>query len=406
MTANNVRAANASKYEPRTLPAIFSRTAGTQGSFPGLGALPDNPYTQEDRPSRLTMRLPPAYTPQTYRMGVGDVLVLSTPSNANTIEALSGLLAAQNSRQGYTIQDDGAINIPDVGRVTVGGLTLAEAEAEVFSALVDSAFEPSFSLEIADFNSQRVALGGAIKSPKVVSITLTPLLLSEALNQAGGITVADLDYASIRLYRDGQLYQIPLDTYLKTPSIQQIVLKDGDSVYVDTEYDLDKARGFFDQQIRLQTTRLSARSSALSQLSTEINIRRGELNEQRANFQTRANLDALERDYVYIAGEVGSQSRFTLPFERTASLADALFSEGDGVPNATGNIGEVYVIRGTGDGKNVQAWHLNAYNAANLILATQFELRPNDVIFVSEKPLTALSRVMRQVSTSVALLLP
>lgn len=404
MTANNVKVANTGDYQPRTLPAIFARTTGLAGSNAGLGAIPASPIEAQERPASLTTRLPPQVQPDPYRLGPGDVVTLATADSGTSVEALSGLLAAQNQRLGFTVQDDGSISIPEVGRMEIGGLTLQEAEAEVFGAMVDQDMVPNFSLEVSDFNSKRVTVGGAVRSAAIVPITVSPLRLSEALTAAGGVSASDLDYASIRLYRDGTMYQIPLETYLENPDVQRLYLLDGDTIYVDTEFNLDRAQDYFAQQITLQTTRLNARSNALSQLATEVGLRRAELQEARANFVQKFELDAVERDYVYIAGEVGQQSRFTLPFERKASLADALFSEGRGVPNASGNIGEVYVLRGTGDGRGIRAWHLNAYNAANLVLATRFELRPNDVIFVSEKPLTALSRVMGEVAASVRLL--
>jgi len=402
--ANTVKVANQSDYRPRTLPAIFARSAGLGSGARGAGAVPAPAFSPEDRPATLATRLPAPYQPGSYQIGVGDVILLSTPTTGSTVEALTGLLQAQSRRQGYTVQDDGAITIPEIGRVRVVGLTLEEAEAEVFEALVANQIDPTFSIEIAEFNSQRVSLGGAVRNPKTLPITLKPMNLSEAITAAGGITVKDQDYASIRLYRDGSLYQIPLKSYLADPGIQKLALKDGDSVFVDTEFDLDKAQGYFAQQIQLANFRQTARANALNQLQSEVNLRRGELNEQRANYQTRIDLDAVERDYVYIAGEVGVQNRFVLPFERKASLADALFDETEGIPNRTGNISEVYVLRATADGTGVQAWHLNAVNAANLVLATRFELRPNDVVFVAEQPVTALDRFISQIAPTLALL--
>ncbi|MBV7411063.1 polysaccharide biosynthesis/export family protein [Maritimibacter sp. DP1N21-5] len=402
MDANTIRAANATGYEPRTLPAIFSRTAGVAGVGVGVGALPPGAYDPEDRPEALTTRLPPAYAPGPYRLGVGDVLLLATPSGIGTMEQLSGLLAAQHQRQGYTVQDSGAISIPDVGRVQVAGLTLDDAESAVFNALVAQQIEPAFSLEVAEFKSQRASIGGAVRNPMVLPLTLSPLTLAEAVAAAGGMTAPERDYASIRLYRDGELYQIPVERYLGSADLQKIALKAGDAVFIDIEYDLASAEGYFAQQIELSKLRQSARTSAMEQLATEVELRRQELEEGRANFNAQVALDAVERDYAYIAGEVGRQGRFTLPFDHKATLADALFSQAEGVPNATGNIGEVYVLRGTGDGRGIQAWHLNASNAANLVLATRFELRPNDVIFVSEKPLTGISRLLGQVALSVA----
>lgn len=401
--SKSVGVANQSDYRPRTLPAVFARSAGTAGSPIGAGAIPESAFVPEDRPARLATRLPPPYQPGNYQIGIGDVLLLSTRDTGSTVEALTGLLAAQNRRQGYTVQDDGAITIPEIGRVRLAGLTLEEAEAEVFEALVGNQIDPTFSIEIAEFNSQRVSIGGAVRAPKTVPLTLKPTNLAEALATVGGVTVKDRDYASIRLFRDGSLYQIPLQSYLEAPALQKIVLKDGDSVFVDTEFDLEKAQGYFSQQIQLATFRQSARDTALRQLQTEVGLRRGELDERRQTYRARIDLDAVERDYAYIAGEVGVQNRFVLPFERKASLADALFDKTEGVPNRTGNVSELYVLRGSADGLGVDAWKLDAVNAANLVLATRFELRPNDIIFVAEQPVTALDRLISQLAPSVAL---
>ena len=73
------------------------------------------------------------------------------------------------------------------------------------------------------------------------------------------------------------------------------------------------------------------------------------------------------------------------------------------MPNETGNISELYVLRADRSGTGVAAWHLNAVNAANLVLATRFELRPNDIIFVAEQPVTTLDRFISQVAPTIAL---
>jgi len=215
---------------------VFFANAGTGNTARGMGeSAPALSLDRQNRPAAMETRLPPQVTTGPYEIGVSDVLLLATKTAGSTVEELSGLLAAQNSRQGYTVQYDGAIAIPDVGRVKVAGLTLEEAEAELFQRLVDNQIDPSFSLEIAEFNSKRVALGGAVGQPTVVPVTLTPLTLDAALAAAGGIKTEDLDYASIRIYRDGTLYQIPLNEYLRRPAAQKTRLIDGDSVFVDTE---------------------------------------------------------------------------------------------------------------------------------------------------------------------------
>ena len=360
----------------------------------GTGALPEPAYSPEARPGDLPTRLPPPYTPGAYLIGVGDVLLLSTPNSGDTVEALTGLLAAQSQRQGYTVQDDGAIAIPEVGRVRVGGLTLEEAEAAIFQSLVGNQLDPTFSLEISGFNSQRVAIGGAVTTATTIPITLNTPTLTEAITAAGGVTVQDQNYASIRLYRDGAIYQIPLSAFMSDPAIQSLPLKSGDSIFVDTTFDIDRAAAYFTQQIELATFRQAARASALTELTSEVALRRGELDEQRSNYLSKIELDSIERDYVYVAGEVGVQNRLTMPFERKATLADALFMDAGGVPSERGTLAEVYVIRATQDGRGVNAWHLNAMNAANLVLATRFEMRPNDVIYVAENPVRSVDRLI------------
>ncbi len=400
LTPSNALIANQSNYRPKDLPGAFFQTAGSGGgAVRGAGAVPPGPTDLEQRPARLERRLPPVVVQGSYDIGVGDVLLLATPQAGSTVEELSGLLAAQNRRQGYTVQDDGAIAIPDIGRVQVAGLTLEEAEAELFQRLVAAQIDPTFSVEVAEFNSKRVSIGGAVGQPGVAPIALTPLFLQEAIASAGGIRAEDLDFVSVRIYRDGTLYQVPVrDLY--SGAVPRIQLTDGDSIFVDTEYELSQAQAYFSEQIQLAQFRQQSRVQALNELQAEVNLRRAALNESRSNFQARVSLDAVNRDYVYLVGEVSSPGRFTLPFGREATLADVLFGEG-AFDNRTANPRQIYVLRGSTNPRDfaaLDAWQLDASNAANFLVATRFEMRPNDVIFIAEQPVTRWNRVVSQVT--------
>lgn len=70
------------------------------------------------------------------------------------------------------------------------------------------------------------------------------MTLRDALTAAGGLTVVDEEFASVRIYRDGTLYQIPVEMLLEEPSLGNSVLLDGDAIYVDTSYDLTRALQF------------------------------------------------------------------------------------------------------------------------------------------------------------------
>ncbi|MEL6807719.1 MAG: polysaccharide biosynthesis/export family protein [Pseudomonadota bacterium] len=404
MTAETLVQANRSPYEPRTLPAVFSLTAGGGSGLRGAGALPEPTFDLEPRPGALALRVPPAVDPGPYEIGVGDVVLFSTPTTGSTVEELSGLLAAQNARQGYTVQDDGSVNIPNVGRVRIAGLTIEAAEDVLFQRLVENQFDPTFSLEISSFNSRKVSIGGAVGAPAVIPIGLTPLFLGDALAAAGSVTVQDQDFASVRIYRDGTLYQIPLTTLYSRADLLRTRLVDGDAVFVDTEYELDQAETYFEQQILLTDARRQARNTAIVELQFEVNTRRAELTEARTNYELRQELGADDRDYVYLTGEVRTQSRFALPFGRTANLADALFDTARGVTVESGDISQIYVLRASQDPREfgaVTAWHLDARNAANFALMTNFEMRPDDVVFIAQQPITTWNRAVSQILPSL-----
>ncbi|TNF64867.1 MAG: sugar transporter [Rhodobacteraceae bacterium] len=399
LTPQTVLVANRAPYRPRTLPAVFGQSAGAGGAVRGAGELPDLPLIPDARPEALELRAPPAVQPPPYRIGVGDVLLISTTSTASTIQELSGLLRAQGQRQGFTVRDDGAIAVPDVGTIMMAGMTLEEAEARLFEALVAAQIDPAFSLEVAEFNSKRVTIGGAVGNPSLVPVTLNPMTLREALIAAGDLRTRNAEFASIRIYRDGELYQIPVEDYRRRADLQNLTLLNGDAVFVDTTYDLEQAMEFYESQIEVIMLRRNARQQALSELESEISLRRSELSEQRENFRIQSEFDAVERDYVYLSGEVAKQSRFTMPFGRDVTLADVLYGSG-GFDTTTGNPAEIYVLRASDDPAEfgaVTAWHLDAENAINLTLATRMTMRPNDIVFIEEQPITKWNRAFQQV---------
>lgn len=456
--------ANLSPYVPARLPPYFRPEASQPSPRLGLGgagAMPDLPdaedfaarrregdalsrqlppaATEETRPpGQAALRLPPAGEPQPYRIGVADVVLLSANTTGATLNDVPALIAAQNRRQGYIVQDDGAIAVPDVGRVRIAGLTLEESEAAIFEALVGQRLDPTFSLEIAEFNSQRVSVGGAVKSPALAPITLKPLFLSEALQLAGGVSAPDPDYVLVRLFRNGEVYQAPLRRLYADGGLNDVLLRDGDSVFVDTRYDIESARSYFEEQLRLRDAELREREFAfretqaqteevrLAQTLAQFEFQRAQLQQQlvrmridvasynaqrnsvirveaadaRAAFKDRLELGAVKRDYAYIAGEVRKPSRMELPFESRASLADLLFKDG-GIDMKTADYGEIYVLRRSlrpEEAGGITAYHLDATNAASLTEAAVFELRPNDVVFVAEQPITTWNRVLSQMT--------
>lgn len=394
LTPFAVTQANKSSYQPRRLPAAFKSSTPIQGVTPIALNLPQTVEQLPDFPATVQTSVPPSEPVKPYRIGVADVLLLATPAPSDA-EALTGLIAAQNKRNGYTVQDDGAIAIPDVGRVELAGLTMAEAENAIFQALVNKQVDPKFSLEIAEFRSQKVSIAGAVNSPKVTTIQLKPLTLQEALGVAGGLSTNDLESAVVRINREGKTYQIPVQELRTKTSLQKIPLKDGDNVFVDQDYRIDRARAYAQEKLALVQARNQARSMELSRQQSDNSARLAKSEEARNNFLRQLELGAIKRDYVYLAGEVNEQSRFPLPFDNHATLADALYSKG-GISTDKGDPGEIYLLRMNGEQawRRVTAFHVDGGDPINLLIATKLELRPDDIIFVAEQRVTAWNRVV------------
>lgn len=412
LTYESATAANLTPFIPARLPLGFQPdaarriAAGGSLNIPALGALPTAPTQAGQRPGFVPDDLPPLEPPRPYMIGIADVLLLSVNAAGASLDALPGLITAQSKRQGFVVQDDGAIAIPDAGRVRVAGLTLQDAEAGIFQSLVSAGIDPSFSLEIAEFNSQRVSVGGQVRQPALVPITLKPLYLHEAVNAAGGLALTDTDIAKIQLFRDGRTYQVSARRFVSDPVVRQIVMRDGDSIYVGSDFDEGRARSSFLERLQLrqqQQSQINFRIQSETARATLENQRQqladSRIESERALFKERLELGAVKRDYAYLAGEVVLPQRVPLPFETKAVLADVLFNN-RGLNINFADYAEIYVLRrpdNPSEFGSVTAYHLDAENAANLALAGIFEMHSGDIVFVAEQRITAWNRVLGQV---------
>lgn len=391
LTIETVMEANKSEYEPLSLPNAFFQNVRVEGQIRDLNVLPKFILEPQKFSGTIETNLPKPFQSQPYIIGVGDVVMLSTPQAGSIAEALNGILATQNRRQGYTVQDDGSLSIPDIGRLVIGGLTLQEAEGAVFRQLVEAGVAPSFSIEVVEFNSQSVAISGDVLTPGIEPITIEPLYLDHAISRKGGVTVSDPSFTVIRLYRNGSIYQLSGADLYSQDVARKILLTDGDRIVVGVTHEYDNILGSR-QQARENFTRER-------ELATEV-----KLNEVKSVL-SQLEIGAIEREYVYIIGEVKTQSRFTLPFQHKAVLADALLN-GGGVASLSGNPEQIYVLRRASDPLEyapITALHLDSTNAANFLLATRLELRPKDVIFVGTQPVTNWNRIINQIIPSLAL---
>ena len=180
----------------------------SDGQFKDFSALSGLAIDPEEYSVVINNGFPEPSQQQPYLIGVGDVIMMITPDVTSIVDALDGLLASQNRQHRYTVQDDGAVSIPDIGRIVIAGLTLQEAEDAVFRQLIDKGLTASFSMEVSEFNSQRVSVVGAVVLPGIEPIALQPLYLDELISRRGGFTISDASFVVIYLYRNGSIYKL------------------------------------------------------------------------------------------------------------------------------------------------------------------------------------------------------
>ena len=80
-----------------------------------------------------------------------------------------------------------------------------------------------------------------------------------------------------------------------------------------------------------------------------------------------------------------------------------LFFSGFALNNVTSDFSQIYVIRKKS--KKLTAYHLDITNPGRISLASKFEMRPDDIVFVATQPLSLYSRTLSQILGSTGLTL-
>jgi polysaccharide export outer membrane protein len=110
-----------------------------------------------------------------YVIGPRDVLAVTVFDQ----ESLSGK---------YTVDLDGTLTFPFVGRVKLAGLTVRRAEAELTKVLADGYFvNPQIAIAVEQYRSQQVFVVGEVRQPGAYPLT-GDMTLIEALARAGSTT--------------------------------------------------------------------------------------------------------------------------------------------------------------------------------------------------------------------------
>jgi polysaccharide export outer membrane protein len=105
------------------------------------------------------------------------------------------------------IDPQGSIDLPLVGRVRVGGLTLEQAREAIAASFKRHVRSPKVALNVVEYHSQPVSVLGAVNNPGLLQLQ-GGKTLAEVISMAGGIR-PDAGY-TVRITRREQWGALPL----------------------------------------------------------------------------------------------------------------------------------------------------------------------------------------------------
>ena len=133
---------------------------------------------------------PPLGQSAVYQIGPTDVLGIK-------------VFGEVNLSNNYTVDSDGSITFPLLGRIQVASKTTREIEEHI-TKLLDADFlrKPQVSVEIANYRSRSIFVLGEVRNPGRYTIN-GPQTLLEVIAHAGSTTAAASDTIIVQRYKDG-----------------------------------------------------------------------------------------------------------------------------------------------------------------------------------------------------------
>jgi protein involved in polysaccharide export with SLBB domain len=145
------------------------------------------------------------------------------------ISALSGI---------YTIDDEGSVNLPHIGRIKIAGLAPGAAESAIENVYKsqDIYTNPTVAITMRA-QSRFVNVGGEVKAPQRISFTPDLTILS-SINAAGGFSSL-ADGRKIRLLRDNKIMIIDVNK-IRANLTLDLPVEPGDRIEVPSVFQNSK----------------------------------------------------------------------------------------------------------------------------------------------------------------------
>ncbi|TAM04255.1 MAG: exopolysaccharide biosynthesis protein [Paraburkholderia sp.] len=251
-------------------------------------------------------------------------------------------LPGQADPYGQTVAADGTIYFPFVGRVRAAGKTPGQLRDQLASGLGPYVKNPQVDVRVLAYRSQKVQVTGDVKTPGPLAMSDVPLTLIDAITRSGG-TTDNADINRVRLTRGGKLYVLDADRMLDGgDASQNVMLQDGDVINIPDRTD----------------------------------------------------------SRIFVMGEVKTPTQTSL-IRGKLTIADALTQAG-GILDTDANPRQVFVMRGMKDNPTQpDIYRLDMTQPDAIMLSSQFQLKPLDVVYVGTAASTTFNRVLQQVLPTI-----
>ena len=215
----------AGQHDPKSVPYAFVRITSKVASILAKAA------------PRLVAEFPDRSRPKDLRFGIGDIV------NITIFEASSGGLfipAEAGVRPGnfvsipsQAVDVNGNVSIPYGGSIRARGRTQVELQQAIVDSIKDRAIEPQVIVSVVDQRTSLISVLGDVARPSRIPAMLTPERILDAITRAGGPAGPGQD-EWVMLERDGRRALSPFGALLYEPA-NNILVHPNDTIYLYRE---------------------------------------------------------------------------------------------------------------------------------------------------------------------------
>ncbi len=235
----------------------------------------------------------------------------------------------------YTIDPNGDIDLPFIGKIKIEGMDINKAQNNLISILGKYYKNPELQIEIDEYNSSKIYILGAVRNQLTINLDQKPIRLIDAAVQADFSPNSQDKLLGSKglLRRDNQVYKINLNKVFQSVNPKEnFYLKKDDVLFID-------------------------RNS----------------------------------DSIQVFGEI-SKPGIYFPND-DFSLTELLSVSG--LNKLTANAKKIYVIREDySQLLKINVFELDVTNPVNLILGKRFKLQSKDIVFIPATTLVKWNRVI------------